>query len=133
MRNEMRQSLALCLHNLSFQADGFTFRYCTLMVLSFQTDRSRQGLHCLPFCLHLLDTLLYHKTTLFRIFTAKFSRVRIFFIFTVFFDSLCCFTLSFCSILDFSLLKILSFSIKQTTQALIKCCVLLCLIYICTV
>ena len=49
------------------------------MILSFQTDRpgqtvqtqirllleeqSDQGLHCLPFCLHLLDSLVYGKAT----------------------------------------------------------------------
>ena len=46
-------------------------------ILSFQTDwlwqtvltlkeQSNQGLHCLPFRPHLLDTLLYGKTTLFK-------------------------------------------------------------------
>ena len=51
-----------------------------VMLLSLRTDRSEQtvqtqikllleeqsdkGLHCSPFCLHLLDTLLYGKTTL---------------------------------------------------------------------
>ena len=52
---------------------------CTVMILSFWTDRSGQtvqtqireeqsdqGLHCLPFCLHLLDALLYGKATLFK-------------------------------------------------------------------
>ena len=42
------------------------------MILSFLTDRSgqtvktqiRQGQHCLPFCLHLLDALLKGKITL---------------------------------------------------------------------
>ena len=54
----------------------------TVRIPRFRTDRSRrtlstqirlllkeqsnQGLHCLPFCLHLLDTLLYGKTTLFK-------------------------------------------------------------------
>ena len=50
------------------------------MFVSFLTDRSQQtqytqsrqllqsdqGLHCLPFRLHLLDTLLYGKTTMFK-------------------------------------------------------------------
>ena len=60
------------------------------MILSFQTDRSGQtlqtkislllekhsdkGLHCLQFCLHLLDALLYAKAFLFhfRVTTANF-------------------------------------------------------------
>ena len=29
-------------------------------------EQSGQGLHCLPFCLHLLDALLYDKITLFK-------------------------------------------------------------------
>ena len=53
--------------------------YPTVMILSFRTDRSGQtvqtqtrlllekqsdqGLHCLPFCLHRLDSLLYGRTT----------------------------------------------------------------------
>ena len=54
----------------------------TIMILSFRTDRSEQtmqiqirllleqsdqGLHCLHFCLHLLDALLYGKTMLFKV------------------------------------------------------------------
>ena len=51
----------------------------TVMILSFRTDRPRQtvqtqirllleeqsdqGLHCLPFHLHLLDSLLYGRAT----------------------------------------------------------------------
>ena len=51
----------------------------TLMILSFQTDMPRQtvqtqirllleeqsdqGLHCLPFCLHRLDSLHYIRAT----------------------------------------------------------------------
>ena len=51
----------------------------TVMILSFWTDRSGQtvqtqirllleeqsdqGLHCLPFCLHRLDSLLYGRAT----------------------------------------------------------------------
>ena len=51
----------------------------TVMTLSFRTDRPGQtvqtqirllleeqfdqGLHCLPFCLHRLDSLLYGKAT----------------------------------------------------------------------
>ena len=41
----------------------------SLITLNFQTDRSGQsdrGLHCLQFCLHLLDALLYGKATLFK-------------------------------------------------------------------
>ena len=53
-----------------------------LMILSFRIDRSKQtvktqirllleeqsdqGLHCLPFCLYLLDALFYSKTTLYN-------------------------------------------------------------------
>ena len=46
------------------------------MILSFRTDmpgqtvqtqileeQSNQGLHCLPFCLHRLDSLAYGKAT----------------------------------------------------------------------
>ena len=62
-----------------------------VMILSFRTDRpgqtvqtqirllleeqSDQGLHCLPFCLHLLDSLLYGRATCsnFRIITAIFQ------------------------------------------------------------
>ena len=52
---------------------------CTVMILSFRTDRSGQtvqtqirllleeqsdqGLHCLPFRLHRLDSLLYGRAT----------------------------------------------------------------------
>ena len=51
----------------------------TVMIVSFRTDRpgqtvqtqirllleeqSEQGLHCLPFCLHHLDSLLYGRAT----------------------------------------------------------------------
>ena len=42
----------------------------TAMILSFRTDRpglleeqSDQGLHCLPFSLHCLDSLLYGRAT----------------------------------------------------------------------
>ena len=54
----------------------------TVMILSFRTDRSgqtvqtqirllleeqsEQGLHCLPFSLHLLDSLLYGTATKFK-------------------------------------------------------------------
>ena len=53
--------------------------YSTIMILSFRTDRSGQtvqtqtrllleeqsdqGLHCLPFRLHRLDSLLYGRAT----------------------------------------------------------------------
>ena len=77
----------------------------TLMILSFWTDwsgqivqtlirllleaQSDQGLHCLQYCLHLLDALLYGKTSFssFRMITAKFACVRKFRIFTVFTSS----------------------------------------------
>ena len=70
------------------------------MILSFRTNRSGQtvqtqirllleeqsdqGLHCLPFRLHLLDTLLHGKVALFKFQGdySKFSGVRIFRIFT---------------------------------------------------
>ena len=60
------------------------------MILSFRTDwsgqivqtqirllleeQSDQGLHYLQYCVHLLDALLYGKTSFssFKIFTAKF-------------------------------------------------------------
>ena len=44
-----------------------------------------QGLHCLPFCLHLLGaySVIKPKCSTFRIITAKFSGVRIFSFFTV--------------------------------------------------
>ena len=63
---------------LSFQL----FTGCTVMILSLWTDRSGQtvqtqirllpeeqsdqGLHCLQFCLHLLNALLYGKGILFK-------------------------------------------------------------------
>ena len=71
------------------------------MIPSFRTDRSGQtvqtqirllleeqsdqGLHCLQFPLHLLDTLLYGNYSLFnfRVITANVSDVRIFRSFTV--------------------------------------------------
>ena len=56
-----------------------TIEVCTVMILSFRTDRSGQtvqtqirllleeqsdqGLHCLPFRLHRLDSLVYSKAT----------------------------------------------------------------------
>ena len=76
----------------------FTF---TVMFLSFQTDRSGQtvqtqirllleeqsdqGLHCLLFCLHVLDAFLNGKATLFK-FKDDYNNifgVQIFRIFTV--------------------------------------------------
>ena len=55
----------------------------TVMILSFRTDwsgqivqtqirllleeQSDQGLHCLQYCLHLLDALLYGKTSFFPV------------------------------------------------------------------
>ena len=43
-------------------------------------ERSDQGLHCLPFLLHLLDSLLYYRATLFKFSDnySNFSGVRIF-------------------------------------------------------
>ena len=57
----------------------FSVALTTVMILSFQTDmpgqtvqtqirllleeQSDQGLHCLPFHLHHLDSLLYGRTT----------------------------------------------------------------------
>ena len=77
----------------------------TVMILSFWTDRSGQtvqtqirllleeqsdqGLHCLPFCLHLLDILLYGKPACSNVWmiTAFFSGVRMFRNFTlIYFD-----------------------------------------------
>ena len=62
--------------NTSYLFDPFII---TVMILSFQTDRpgqtvqtqirllleeqSDQGLHCLPFRLHRLDSLLYGRAT----------------------------------------------------------------------
>ena len=62
----------------------------TVMMLSFRTDRSGQtvqtqirllleeqsdqGLHCLPFHLHLLDALLYDKATLSK-FYGDYSKI----------------------------------------------------------
>ena len=59
------------------------------MILNFWTDRSQQtvqtqirlhdqtapdqGLHCLQFCLHLSETLLYDKASLFR-FLGNYSK-----------------------------------------------------------
>ena len=37
-----------------------------LLANSVDPYQSAQGLHCLPFCLHLLDILLYGKTTSFQ-------------------------------------------------------------------
>ena len=73
----------------------------TVIILSFRTDssvqtvltqirllleeQSDQGLHCLPFRLHLLDALLYRQPLCsnFRVITANFSGVQIFKNFTV--------------------------------------------------
>ena len=46
----------------------------TVMLLNFRTDSPMQTvqtqirLHCLPFCLHVLDSLLYERATLFTNF-----------------------------------------------------------------
>ena len=66
----------------------------TVMILSFRTDmpgqtmqtqigllleeQFDQGLHCLPFRLHRLDSLLYSRATYFRVITTNFLGVRIF-------------------------------------------------------
>ena len=58
---------------------SFHFLQCTVMIISFRTDMPGQsvqtqirllleeqsdlGLHCLPFCLHRLDSLLYGRAT----------------------------------------------------------------------
>ena len=79
-------------------AELFIYFIFTVMILIFRTDRSEQtaqtqirllldkGLHCLPFHLHLLDTLLYGINFLFefRGITSNFSGVRKFRNFTVF-------------------------------------------------
>ena len=46
-------------------------------------EESDQDLHCLPFCPHLLDVLLYNKTMLFKLLDncSNFLGVRIFRIF----------------------------------------------------
>ena len=51
---------------------GFCLRI-TVMILRFRTDRSEQteqqsdqGLHCLPFRLHRLGSLLYGRATQFK-------------------------------------------------------------------
>ena len=67
------------------------------MILSFRTDmpgqtvqtqirQSDQGLHCLPFSLHRLDSLLYGRATwfIFRVITTNFLGVRIFWKFMVY-------------------------------------------------
>ena len=72
--------LPLCMHlDLSqrHHAIGWLIKVqIIVMTLSFQTDvivgkqcnpRSDQGLHCFPFRLHLFDTLLYGRTTLFKV------------------------------------------------------------------
>ena len=53
------------------------------MLLEEQSDRF---LHCLPFCLHRLDALLYGRATLFKFKAddSTFSGVRILKIFTVY-------------------------------------------------
>ena len=84
------------------------FRIIIVMILSFRTDRSMQtvqtqirllleeqsdqGLHCLPFCLHLRDTLYKGKATLFRIITAIISGQlqQLFQLFFFLFFTVCC-------------------------------------------
>ena len=69
---------------LSFRTDksGQTVYTQTRLLLEEQSDRSQ---HCLPFCLHLLDTLLCGKATLFEFKGdyRNFSDVQIFRNFTV--------------------------------------------------
>ena len=50
---------------LSFRTDmpGQTVKTQIRLLLEAQSD---QGLHCLAFCLHLLDPLLYGRATLFE-------------------------------------------------------------------
>ena len=74
--------------SLEFEKSGFTIQYSKdpkfsdRQVLANSAD---PDLHCLQFCLHLLDTLLYSKYSLFsfRVITANFSDVRSFRSFTV--------------------------------------------------
>ena len=57
--------------NTSFYTDAYI--YFRLINTPFYTDayydleeQSDQGLHCLPFCLHRLDSLLYGRATWFK-------------------------------------------------------------------
>ena len=66
-------------HSQCKKIAGIFFHSCTVMILSFWTDspgqtvqtqirllleeQSDQGLHCLPFRLHRLDSLVYGKAT----------------------------------------------------------------------
>ena len=78
-----KKNIAINYYRSIHQIEFLTLRAmgCIVSILSFQTDRSAQhnvdpdhcsckesdqGLHSLPFRLHLLDTLLYFKTTLFK-------------------------------------------------------------------
>ena len=74
----------------------FSILESTVMFLHFLTDRSEQSLdpeqtapdqclHCLPFRLHVLDSLLYGRATLFKFQDnySSFSGVRTFRHFTV--------------------------------------------------
>ena len=75
-----------------------TLPCCTVMILSFRMDMpgqtvqtqirllvSDQGLHCLPFCLHRLDSysMIEPNSSNFRVITTNFLGVRIFRKFTV--------------------------------------------------
>ena len=56
----------------------FIFHFKKLITILYhymragQTVQSDQGLHCLPFCLHRLDSLLYGRAT--EILKSKFVR-----------------------------------------------------------
>ena len=62
---------------------------CCSQIRLLLNEQSDQGLHCLPFCLHLLDSLLCRNATLFnsRVITAICSGVPIFRSFMVLFSS----------------------------------------------
>ena len=68
---------------LSFRTGRFKQTMHTQIRLLLE-EQSDQGLHCLPFCLHLLDALLYGEAALFKFQCgySKFSSVRILKIFT---------------------------------------------------
>ena len=72
-------SISKFFDNVSSMADKMLVTSITIMILSFWTDmsgqtvqtqirllleeQSDQGLHCLPFRLHRLDSLLYGRAT----------------------------------------------------------------------
>ena len=44
----------------------FSDRYAWANIADPDQEQSDQGLHCLPFCLHHLDSLLYDRATKFK-------------------------------------------------------------------